>query len=87
MNDPGQKIIQHYELIMKPHEPLNGFEWQPRVGEQAIMKPQEKSLQLGNYSVLVVARIADQCAAGIGIVARQVFGVGIAALDWVTEKK
>ena len=47
MNDPWQEIIQHYELVMEPNQPLKGAECEARVvREYAIVKPQEESLEL-----------------------------------------
>ena len=61
---------------MEAHALLHGLEGQPFiVVDHAVVEAQHQPLKLGDDAVLVVAGIADQCAA---LEARQVDGVGYA---------
>src|SRR5215472_13570428 len=70
-----KKIVKYYVLVMETYELLYVLKlriWM--VLYHAIVKTMEKPLELGNDSVLVVARITYQRASGRRIITRQVCG-------------
>src|SRR5256884_8246451 len=88
MDKSRQEIIDHHVLVMKTDELLNLLEFHFVIFfHEAIVKTQEKSLELRHDAVLIVARVADERTAGLGMVARQVPRVRVAARKPIPEEK
>ena len=67
-----QEVVDHDVLVVLAQDPL-GLDPAPALVDQRVVRLEERQVQLGDDEVLVVAGIADQRRAVVGVVSRPRF--------------